>query len=320
MDTIGAVTVETRRRTCLIVASPGADVSVIRRLLQDKGVDSLTPSDVPPTGVTILDQWGKALSQADLVLFVLTSSQANAGLYFEIGLALGQGKQLMVVAPDNVEGVPADIRELLVVRAELDDDEALGFSLDQFLAAPRSNGRKAAASSIGGRPLGGMADALIERATALRSRAAYQSADAAAQQEFEQIMMAALQASHVAPVVAAPAVPSRERDNRVDLAAWVDELDSLGLNPLLIELKVRLVSTEEINSVVEQVHRYLQGYRAQAILILYMVGPHVGEITPSLPNNIVLLDFIDLLNRMRTRSFGSVLRTAFYDSAAANIA
>ncbi len=110
MDTNGAVAVETRRRTCLIVAPPGADVRVIRRLLRDKGVDPLALSDVPPTGVTILDQWGKALSRADVVLFVLTPSQANAGVYFEIGLALGQGKQLMVVAPDNVGDVPADSR------------------------------------------------------------------------------------------------------------------------------------------------------------------------------------------------------------------
>ncbi len=314
MDTNGAVAVETRRRTCLIVAPPGADVSVIRRLLWDKGVDPLTPSDVPPTGVTILDQWGKALSQADVVLFVLTPSQANAGVYFEMGLVLGQGKQLMVVAPDNVGDVPADLRELLIVRAALDDDEAIGFSLDQFLAAPRSNGRKAAASSIGGRPLGDMADALIERAAALKSRVAHQAADAMAHQEFEQIVMAALEASHVAPVVA-----SREREGHADFAAWVNELDSLGLNPLLIDLKLRLEGMEEIDLAVAQAHLYLQRFSARAILIVSLVGSRADQVMPSLSNGVFLLDLGDLLNRMRTRSFGSVLRTAFYDGATANI-
>jgi len=61
-----------------------------------------------------------------------------------------------------------------------------------------------------------------------------QPAGANAHREFEQIVVSALRASHVAPVVAA-----QGQDKRADLAAWVDELDSLGLNLLPIELKLR---------------------------------------------------------------------------------
>ena len=309
--TNSAVAVETKRRTCLLVAPPATDLSILRRLLRDRGVDPLVLSDVPPVGVTVLDQLSKALAQADLVIFILTAPDANANVYFEIGLALGQGKKLMVIAPDDVVDVPAEIRELLVVKAQLDNDEAIEYPLDQFLAAPRSTAMSATTSTarIGGRPLGDMADALIRRAESLKSRVAHQPADVDAHREFEQIVSLALQASHVAPVVQSP-----RQGKRVDLAAWVDELDSLGLNPLLIELKLRLDTAEVINAAVEQAHTHLRNFRAQAILIVYVVGPRADGEIPALPSHsVIFLDLVDLLNRMRTKSFGAVLRAAIYD-------
>ncbi len=314
MTTQGAVAVGTKRRTCLLVAPPLADLSVVRRLLQERGVEPIVFSDVPPLGVTVLDQLNKALAQSDLVIFVLTTSGANTNMYFEIGLALGQGKKLMVIAPGDVADMPADIRELLVVKAQLDNDEAIGFPLDQFLAAPLSNGAMAAASTGGirGQPLGDTADALIRRSEALKSRVAHHDADA--YQELKQIVIEALEVSHVAPVVA-----SQGQDRQADLAVWVDELDSLGLNPLLIELKLRLDTRGAIDAAVEQAETYLRGFRAQAILILFVTGPRTDRemLAPS-SRSVFLLDLVDLLDRMRTKSFGTVLRAAIYDGMAAN--
>lgn len=273
-------------------------------------------SDVPPVGVTVLDQLSKALAQADLVIFVLTTPAANANVYFEIGLALGQGKKLMVIAPEDVADVPADIRELLVVKAQPDNDEAIEYPLDQFLAAPRSHAEAGAASTarIGGRPLGDMADALIRRAESLKSRVAHQPTEADAYLELEQIVSSALQESHVAPIV-----PSLRQGKRIDFAAWVDELDSLGLNPLLIELKLRLDTAGTINAAVEQAHTYLGSFRARAILIVYLVGPRAeAERLALSPYSILLLDLVDLLNRMRTNSFGAVLRAAIYSGTDTN--
>ena len=315
MTTTSAIAVETKRRTCLLVAPPLVDLGIIRRLLRNRGVEPLVFSDVPPVGVTVLDQLSKALAQADVVIFVLAAPKADANVSFEIGLALGQGKKLMVLAPDDVVDVPADMRELLVVKAHLDDDEAIGFSLDQLLAAPPSPVASATPvkSGIGGRPLGDTADALIRRAESLKMRVTRQPADADAQQELKQIMTAALQASHIAPVVA-----SREPDKQADLAAWVDELDSLGLNPLLIELKPRLDTAEAVEAAVEQAHTYLQGFRAQAVLIVYAAGLRVDEVAPFSSHQVVLFGLVDLLHRMRARSFGGVLRAAIYNGAAPN--
>jgi hypothetical protein len=315
MTTQGAVAVGTKRRTCLLVAPPIADLSVVRRLLQERGVESIALSDVPPLGVTVLDQLNKALAQSDFVIFVLSPSDTNTSIYFEIGLALGQGKKLMVIAPGDAAAMPADLRELLIVKAQLDNDEAIGFPLDQFLAAPPSNGATAAPTAeIKGQPLGDTADALIQRAEALKNRVAHQSTNVDAHQELEQIVIEALEASHVAPVVA-----SQGQDRQADLAVWVDELDSLGLNPLLIELKGRLDTWEAIDAAVDQAEAYLRSFRAQAILILFVAGPRTDREmpAPSFPN-VLPFDLIDLLNRMRTKSFGTVLRAAIYDGMAAN--
>lgn len=316
MTTQNAIAVETKRRTCLLVASPMEDLSVVRRLLQERGVEPIVLTEAPPLGVTVLDQLNKVLAQSDSVIFVLTTSGANANTYFEMGLAMGQGKKLMVIAPDGVAGLPADIRELLVVKAKLDNNEAIAFPLEQFLAAPQTNPATVTASmaGTGGQPLGEMADILLRRAELLRNRIAHQPADAGAQREFEQIMIAALQASHVAPVVA-----SQEQDKRADLAVWVDELDSLGLNPLLIELKLRLDTPGAIDAAVEQADTYLRSFRAQAILVVFAKGPRAHRETLALsPRSVLLLDLVDLLSRMRTKSFGTILRAAIYDGMAVN--
>ncbi len=313
MNTSSAVAVETKRRTCLLVAPPGTDLGAIRRLLGDKGVESFVPSDVPPVGVTVLDQLGKALSRADSIIFVLTASHTDANVSFEIGLALGRGKKLMVLAPDDGKDVPADMRELLVVRARLNDDEAIGFSLDQLLAAPRSNGGRATASPPGGQPLGDVADPLIRRAESLRDRVARRAVGVPDEQEFEQIVVAALEASRVSPVVAA-----QGRGDAAGLAVWVEELDSLGLNPLLIELKPGLDGPDAIDAAVGQARAYLRSFRARAVLILSLSGrPAEGGAAPPLPNSVFFLDLVDLLGRMKTRSFGDVLRAIVYDGASA---
>lgn len=320
--TTHAVAVEVKRRTCLVVAPPAADLSIVRRLLRDREVEPLMLAEVPPIGVTVLDQLTRALARSEVVIFVLSTPNADANVYFEIGLARGQGKRLMILAPEGTTHIPGDIRELLVVKAQLDDDEAIGFSLDQLLAAPSSVPTTTAtvANEIAGRSLGDLADALIQRAESLRDRLLEQHANADAYPEFkqrvtyweiEQIVMEALQASHVTPVVA-----SQGRDPG-DLAAWVDELDSIGLNPLLIELKLRLDRTGTTDKAVEQASAFLRGNRAGAVLIVSLVGPRADETAPSSANNIIHLDLLDLLHRMRTRSFGAVMRAELHDGAAA---
>ena len=319
--TTHAVAVEVKRRTCLVVAPPAADLSIVRRLLRDRDVEPLILAEVPPIGVTVLDQLNRALARAEVVIFVLSTPNADANMYFEIGLARGQGKRLMILAPEGTTHVPGDIRELLVVKAQLDDDEAIGFSLDQLLAAPSSVPTTAApvADEAAGRPLGDLADALIRRAESLRDRLLEQRADADTHPEFKQrvtyweierIVLEALQASHVAPIVA-----SQGRDPG-DLAAWVDELDSIGLNPLLIELKLGLDHTGATDLAVKQARAFLRGNRAGAVLIVSLVGPRADRTAPPSANNIILLDLLDLLHRMRTRSFGAVVRAELHNSAA----
>jgi len=130
--TTHAVAVEVKRRTCLVVAPPAADLSIVRRLLRDREVEPLMLADVPPIGVTVLDQLTRALARSEVVIFVLSTPNADANVYFEIGLARGQGKRLMILAPEGTTHVPGGVRELLVVKAQLDDDEAIGFSLDRL--------------------------------------------------------------------------------------------------------------------------------------------------------------------------------------------
>jgi len=316
-----AIAIEAMRRTCLVVAANGADVSSMRKLLQERDVDLRLLSSLPPIGATLLDQLQFALEEADIVVFVLTGPTISPNMYFEMGLAVGLHKRLMIVAPVGVAETASDLHNLLIVRAQLDDDAALGFSLDQLLAAPQppQEPAKALTALAGGQPLEDRAEALVKRAELLRRGIEHSSSDVNAYREFEQIVTMALQSSNVAPIVVGPIVGRDQgRAGRPDLAVWVDELDSLGVNPLIIELKPRLHSSDSLMAATAQMHAYMHDFRTQAGLVIYVVGPRSDDgALALLSRNILGVSLSSLLDEMRTRSFGDILWGAFSESAAA---
>jgi len=311
MTTSTAVAIEMKRRVCLMVAPHAADLSTVRRLLQDRGIEPRALSTMPPVGATVLDQVRTALAQADVVVFVLTTPHISPNMYVEMGLALGLNKRLLIFAPAGITDTPSDLRGLLVVTAPLDDEEAIGFSLDQLLAAPPRSvvALKAPASVASGRPLAHAADVLIERAERLKESVGRRSTEGNVHEEFEQIVTAALEESNVAPIVAS------RTQGQPDLAVWVDELDSLGLNPLIIELKLRLDAPAAIAETTTQARGYIRDFRAQAILIVYVIGPRSDDVPMPLPGAVVSISLIALLKEMRTQSFGIVLRDALNKGA-----
>jgi len=63
----------------------------------------------------------------------------------------------------------------------------------------------------------------------------------------------------------------------------------------------------------EQARIYLRDFHARVILILYVVGPRADGARLEPPShNVLLLDLVDLLDRMRTNSFARPIRVTAY--------
>ncbi len=183
----------------------------------------LVPHDLA-VGTDWASEIQKQLSQADLVIGVLTSEWQSAWVLFELGQASALGRQIVLITPPKADPIPFALHQFLVLRINLDNQEAIGFALDQLLSAPDRPKRGSTPPSTPLVGLGTKADDLM--ASLERSLAASDW------RSIEQVVADALRSSGADVVVTSPT-----RDVGADFAVWSDVLEPFVGNPLLVEVK-----------------------------------------------------------------------------------
>ena len=116
---------------CFITASSGADVTSLIAGLADSGWEAHGLSDVAELGSSLIDSLREAIASADVVVGLLEDPASSANTVYELGIAQGMAKPVMVVAPPGAE-VPSDLASLLLVRAELDNGLAVASGLEHL--------------------------------------------------------------------------------------------------------------------------------------------------------------------------------------------
>jgi hypothetical protein len=184
--------------------------------------------------------------------------------------------------------VPSDLAGFLQVRGDIANTEALAFALDNF---ERYEARSIATQperKSAGRPLGDYSDALLRDVRAQGFELS---------QELESLLVRAIEASGgVASVGTGP-------DRAFDIGVWSDDLDAIGGNPLLIELRQQIDSASVRESLLA-LHR-VPG--ARAALIVSLEEPNEIE-TSALHWPVLGISLEKLLLEMRTKSFAEVVR------------
>jgi len=92
-------------KTCFISAPAGADLSVLRHLLRDRGLRVLVPHDLD-VGTDWTSEAQKQLSRADLVIGVLGSERQSRWVLFEMGQASALGRRILLITPPHSEPIP----------------------------------------------------------------------------------------------------------------------------------------------------------------------------------------------------------------------
>jgi nucleoside 2-deoxyribosyltransferase len=287
----------TRMRSCFIAASSRTDLKTIESLLREKGLKPVIVSELTEKGAPIAEYVTSAISKTDLTIAVLDKEQSNENVCFELGVARGLGKQLLVIAPPGIR-LPMDLGRMLSLRTDPKNREAIDFALDQVLAvAERPTRQLRNWTGERTRPIGNLARKLITHLESL--------GDSVTENDVKEIVTSALKASGSSVVV-----QSGIRDTLVDMAVWSDELHPWTGNPLPIEIKKRLSDRDQILASVRQLSHYLQGVSAYWALVLYVEGPQsIDEMSVSdvHGSTVLFLRVQELLERMRTNSFVDVM-------------
>lgn len=283
-------------KTCFIAAPAGTPLDVLRASLHSRGLRVLVPHDLA-AGADWASEIRTQLSEADLVIGVLPSVRQSPWVLFELGQAFAFGRRIVLITPKNADPMPFAPNHLLVLRIDLDNQEAIDFALDQLLAAPdrpKSASAPQPKTSFGG--LGPRSDDLLsvlDRSLAMSNW-----------QALEQVVADALRSSGTDVVVTAP-----NRGFGADFAVWSDVLEPFVGNPLLIELKAKIRGKAEAARAVRQLTSYLGASGSRWALLLYGEGPDAeGQAWSGTPPNVLVLSLRSLLEALRSRTFPEVVR------------
>lgn len=289
------MTKNTALKTCFISAPAGAELRVLRAALEHRGLRVLVPNDLS-IGTDWASEIQKQLSQADLVIGVLTSDRQSSWVLFELGQASALGCRIMLITPPNTDQIPFSLHQFLVLRIDLDNAEAIDFALDQLLSAPELHTQEHLIKAKLLTGLGTRSDDLMATLE--------HSLIASDWQSIEKLVADALRSSGADVVVTSP-----DGDTRIDLAVWSDVLESFVGNPLLIEVKARLRGKADAARALRQLASYIGASGSRWALLLYGDGPdlEVESIAGTFPN-VLVLSIRSLLESLRTRAFPELVR------------
>jgi hypothetical protein len=283
-------------KTCFISAPAGAPLGVLRSALESRGLRVLVPHDLA-AGSDWASESQKQLSQADLVIGVLTSERESAWVLFELGQASALRRRIVLITSPKSEPIPFAPQQFLVLRIDLNNRDAIGFALDQILSAPDQQGRKGPARQP--KPLTGLGSKADELIVSLDRALA--SSDWPA---LETIVASALESSGADVVVTSPA-----RELGADFAVWSDVLEPFVGNPILVEVKGKIRGRTEANHALHQLTSYIAASGARWALLLYGEGPvSEGEAWSGAPPNVLVLSLRSLFEALRTQAFPEIVR------------
>jgi hypothetical protein len=254
-------------QTCFITAPAGTNLKVLTDALRQRGIRVVVPESLEP-GAEFGAQVLNLIADADLVIGVLTHAKRSEWVLFELGLAWGRGKRVVLFAPPDNVHLPSNMRGLLAVRSSPSNREAVAFTLDQLLAAPEP-ALTPVSPAKETRPLGPTAEAYLRMARGAQVSPA----------GLEELVARTLRVAGVDVVT-----HSERRDLGVDLAIWSDGLQPSVGNPLLVEIKGQLPSFKAAAEAAQRLSKYVAAAGGLWGLLLYREGPDdLRALPPNVP-------------------------------------
>lgn len=281
-----------RIRSCFISAPSEANIRQIRDSLIGRGVRVLGLSDIE-VGSVLQTAIVSSIAQADLVVGVL-SQRESANAIFELGVAVGLGKPILIFAPAKSDIVPFDLQRFQIVRASLQNREAIDFAFDQLLASPETPGRTHPVPTASHR-------FRTLEATSYRSELA-EALERGNGQKLETLVARVLRDAGTELVVESP-----HPDRHIDLVIWSDALQPYVGNPFPIEIKLRLKSRESAKRALSQAANNAIAIGSSWSMLLYADGPNRGDRVWLSQPAVLAMRIDDLFDQLEATTFAKII-------------
>lgn len=299
------------KKHCFISSASNVGLSVLREALAENGYDAIVPSDLDTSRRDRSELLREHLRRAELVVGIIPAGAAE-NVCYEVGLAYGLGKRvLLVVSPDRRE-LPFDLLSVVVVRTAPDNRAALSFAIEQIAQAPPPRVRAATTESALSTPptkavsdwLGRLAE-LQDAPDASEGQSRLGAFHARRGFALEDLVGDILREMVGVDIVAEGPHPTRGWD----FVLWSDRLEPFVGNPLAVEVKLKLPrGRSALQQLADRILSSLRGSNTIYVLLLYLDGPEPGLVWQVLPANVLPLQLKSLIQALRNRSFEEVVR------------
>lgn len=282
-------------RTCFISAPVNLDISILKSILDSKGIRTILPFELEITGANFREQIEKAIRKADLFIAVLTTPEDSTNVFFELGYAWARHKRVLILQSGDFS-VPQNLSEFPILKVDVTDRKRLSIVLDDFLTQQRKSKSSIEKKTGKTKALSFRARELIQHLKHVETKATHR--------ELENILVSAFRDSGIQALT-----ETQPQDRGYDFALWLDELEHLVGNPILVEVKVRLSKA----SATSLKKKFLQSEGVEvgkALLVVFLEGPEAQIASANSGSPLVLfISVARLLAELEQKSLGEFIRS-----------
>lgn len=283
---------------CFISYSYNTDISVIKRVLEDKNISFISPIESLEYGNAVLQAINRQIKDCDFVVAVLDGSTNVA---FEIGLAMGVKKPVFAISLDNKKK-PIFLEGLIYTIAEPTNYEKINYSFEIFynnlpkrkekitssILGPKSKTKKEFKGKL-------LEEGFVNSITNLDKISGF---------EFEELIATVLKKLDLEIFTQNK---TKEKDFYADFSLWLDDLNSTIGNPIIIEAK-STSNQHRINQAIENLSFYLTKYNAKVALLIYNNPNNViFEIKTNYSPLVIGISIQELIQQLTEKTLSEVI-------------
>jgi hypothetical protein len=293
----------TSRKSCFVIASGAVPVGPFFEALRREGIEPFFISDFLQSSSLSTSTLRGAFRSADIIVAFLVPGFPSENAIFEIGLAVGLGRPLMIFSSREIS-LPFDLKKFQVNYIDLSNFENAIPSIKKFFETKEKGYLPEKIADYSSPPEKRRPNL---RGQILRNELSRIRNLANSPVEFERSIAGLL--SNLGWTVAEARLDARTR--APDVAVWIDEIQKDVGNPLAIEIKTSF-KPSDLERVTAQLTRYLETAGAKAGLILYS-GPDLllnSNIAQNVPP-ILALNFDEFADLLEQERFPAALKASF---------
>lgn len=275
------------------ISSPaGKSINTLKDELAKRNVQSFTSYDLPASSASIATHVEQSIKQADMMIAVVPEN-ASHNIFFELGMAHAMKKPLLILVSPKFGPLPSDISETLYFRIDPDNRSALSFALDQCLQrlerrSPRSRKEKKEEEI----PIGTDINRFLSE---IRNKNL-------SERDLEKFVAEVFRTAGAEAVI-----ESQHKDEGADIAIWSDALQTIAGNPVLVEVKNKIRSREELTKAINEVEHYRQKSGSKLALLVINAARLALDPVPFVGGVLTIL-LSDLIESLRTKTLAETIR------------